>query len=1326
VSYDGVRFCVFLKTKKVSFVGKNPNLFTSLPPSHESSVVFICRFCTLKRRNNKVVFSLMSSGRIYKELTFLIIFSWDLIVVTQSVFQPIPFRPMLNSALHYARYRQSGHPKLPRCLQKLRPISRSSTTLVQTTTGNDFDNLMREITALNHGTPINVNSHKQVSTAVFGHAQSSSKDILQQAALGKFDNLSNNQRKIATLVCQCREVLSARRTNLALEVDKMPLLTDEDGGKENIGSSALDQTIREMFKSKKSKLHSYWKEPLLQLTRPTSKALVYQLDADTCPMAFDPLASPFNSLRGDGSTATTTIAGKKGSFLYYCRQQKEKHPDAIILTRCGDFYETFGVDAIMLVEHCGLNAMGGKSKAGCPVRNIQATLDCLTTQGFRVAVYEEAADTDSSMGAAATGGSKSRIKNRFLAQMVSSASPTYLYDLLLMENADALVVGPPSRPYMGVLSLAVGYTLVECSIEERTVRVSERMTAEAVSCRLAANPPADPLVYVPSAAEYTATKDGRYSLPFLPSEKELISTGPGARLRTRIVPPTLVEVPKAGVSDVDRAKSTIVSTFLQLVEGAIDESSAQRRATVDDFLCIPSSANNEACTIYTNPLYLETAKQLGLMHDRSIPSLISYILPESAPAATRRFLRRFLLTPPPPMVAEAMRELVGFLKTDGAAMPPLTVPPVGRILALLRVGQASAQVYGELLAALNTTSVLLDAFHEQSALVKSLMVLLKYESGMAANASSLRFRCDEAIAAIESIVSPLHHCHPRRVGHVSDRISYFGDIVPGAFFERNESPWRGRVREESVPEAYARVQEAAQKLAEAVAKDYWGKTLAEVQEEAKGAKSLIVQDLFNNIFSLKSVPAHAKAFSKDLYVHPRDRFGKILSNRYTTENVQEAMSEYVEACERAKQSVSSVLVKLSNTLFDDGHIPAVVQAAHANLILSAAYFHAVKSNVLGWNIVEMYDSCDNGAACQFINLWPYWIDRSDAVANSFNMTGLWLLTAPNMAGKSTILRSSASAALLSICGLCAPVAPHSRLRRFDHIFVRGASSDVPTEHKSAFGAEMGDIAALLRVCGANSLVFVDELARGTSPRDGTALAASVLEEMALKGMSGIFATHLHDIFELPIEASDRISTKRMAMYERLVPGNDCPQRTWTYRLEDGICTDSLALETAQRFGVPENVLERAKAFADLLPDNTRSSFQSITSANKSERLNLDDITRIIEGKLGHLTTRLLPHWTIPASLDAISCVYVFCLDEDHRRLYVGESDNIRKRIEQHRSKGKSWSNAEVIVIPVASGKTDARALESKIIQMFAQEGFPLVSTTDGRSLRPSPTSRLSQ
>ena len=96
----------------------------------------------------------------------------------------------------------------------------------------------------------------------------------------------------------------------------------------------------------------------------------------------------------------------------------------LLLVRVGDFYEAFGVDAVMLVEHAGLNPMGGRCRAGCPVVNVQATLNDLTAAGLTVAVYEETGSSVGEDGKKLTGGVT---KRRELLQVVSPASPTYLH-----------------------------------------------------------------------------------------------------------------------------------------------------------------------------------------------------------------------------------------------------------------------------------------------------------------------------------------------------------------------------------------------------------------------------------------------------------------------------------------------------------------------------------------------------------------------------------------------------------------------------------------------------------------------------------------------------------------------------------------------------------------------------------------------------------------------------------------------------------------------------------------------------------------------------------
>jgi hypothetical protein len=227
------------------------------------------------------------------------------------------------------------------------------------------------------GREINVNSPKQVSAAVFGRAQSASRDVLERASRGLLREVSPSQRQIAALVLRhrdlCRGPASAARTGTAetrhastassvngLGVESTRKVDDADKTNQDDVerpttqlswgdqvSSQHESSVRRLFEVNGCRIHSYWKEPLLELTRPAARSLVAQLDAAQCPMGFDPLANPSKALvdyqssdffMTDGSSpilsAATTTAGKKGSFLAYCRDQKVKYPDAIILTRC--------------------------------------------------------------------------------------------------------------------------------------------------------------------------------------------------------------------------------------------------------------------------------------------------------------------------------------------------------------------------------------------------------------------------------------------------------------------------------------------------------------------------------------------------------------------------------------------------------------------------------------------------------------------------------------------------------------------------------------------------------------------------------------------------------------------------------------------------------------------------------------------------------------------------------------------------------------------------------------------------------------------------------
>ncbi len=108
---------------------------------------------------------------------------------------------------------------------------------------------------------------------------------------------------------------------------------------------------------------------------------------------------------------------------------------------------------------------------------------------------------------------------------------------------------------------------------------------------------------------------------------------------------------------------------------------------------------------------------------------------------------------------------------------------------------------------------------------------------------------------------------------------------------------------------------------------------------------------------------------------------------------------------------------------------------------------------------------------------------------------------------------------------------------------------------------------------------MDELGRGTSATDGAGLAGALLEAMdASNSICGVFATHLHEVLSLPL-ITKHVSNMRMGI-EQLSPS----KLKLTYKLEPGVCTDSLALHTAQMYGLPESILQRAKVLSGKLLD----------------------------------------------------------------------------------------------------------------------------------------------
>ena len=181
---------------------------------------------------------------------------------------------------------------------------------------------------------------------------------------------------------------------------------------------------------------------------------------------------------------------------------------------------------------------------------------------------------------------------------------------------------------------------------------------------------------------------------------------------------------------------------------------------------------------------------------------------------------------------------------------------------------------------------------------------------------------------------------------------------------------------------------------------------------------------------------------------------------------------------------------------------------------------------------------------------------------------IWLMTGPNMAGKSTFLRQIAIIALLNQIGSYVPAEKVS-IGVFDKIFTRIGASDNLSEGMSTFMMEMIETSRIVNEATKSSLVILDELGRGTSSEDGLAIAYSVLEFIALKiKCLTLFATHYKDLCEMSDKHSE-ILNKTLAIKKW---NNEI---IFHYKVIDGISEGSFGIHVANLAGINKSIISRA-------------------------------------------------------------------------------------------------------------------------------------------------------
>ena len=202
---------------------------------------------------------------------------------------------------------------------------------------------------------------------------------------------------------------------------------------------------------------------------------------------------------------------------------------------------------------------------------------------------------------------------------------------------------------------------------------------------------------------------------------------------------------------------------------------------------------------------------------------------------------------------------------------------------------------------------------------------------------------------------------------------------------------------------------------------------------------------------------------------------------------------------------------------------------------------------------------------------------------------LWIVTGPNMGGKSTYLRQIALSCIMAQCGSFVP-AQEAHLAILDRVFTRIGAGDNVAEGKSTFLVEMEETATICSQATSNSLVILDEVGRGTSTFDGLALAQSVVEYIyKVVQARCLFATHYHELTLLndyfPGIASYYAASKKTK--------NGI---LFLYTIVKGVADGSFGIEVAKLAQLPASVIARAQDVLKLLTESEKKQSRAIVES----------------------------------------------------------------------------------------------------------------------------------
>jgi DNA mismatch repair protein MutS len=853
---------------------------------------------------------------------------------------------------------------------------------------------------------------------------------------------------------------------------------------------------------------------------------------------------------GGVSAKATDDIGRVTPMMEQYIEIKAANPDCLLFYRMGDFYELFFDDAEVASRALGI-VLTKRGKhlgrdipmCGVPMERADEYLHRLIALGHRVAVCEQLEDP----AEARKRGGKSVVR-RDVVRLVTPGTLTE-DSLLDARRNNYLVALARSRGSAGEDRFALAW--IDISTGEFRVAECDRTRLAAAIARL------EPGEILVSDALYADAELAPYlrSLPAMtPLARDVFD---GATAERRL----------AAFLGVATTNSFGAFSRLELNAAAAAVTYVERTQIGKHLPLSPPARELPGSTLAIDQA---TRSNLELMHTLAGErrgSLLAAI-DRTATAAGSRLLAQRLAAPltDPAEIAQRL-DAVAVLVDDSAARGDLrarlkTVPDLARALSRLVVGRGGprdlAAIRDGILAAAEFSARLQMLADVPRDIARAVTALRRPDSNIAAELK--RALADEPTAF-------------RRDG---------GFVRPGY--------------ENALDEARALRDESRRVIA----------ALQVRYAEATGIRSLKIRH--NNVlgYFVDVTAQHGDKLMgaplNQTFIHRQTTAGQV---RFTTTELGELEAKIANAAERALaleleifDRLAAAIAAASGAIKEAADALAAVDvaAALANLAIERDYVRPEVDGSLAFTVTagrhpvveQALGSGGGNEGGSFVandcelSPPPPPLSTPHATEGREAAGRIWLVTGPNMAGKSTFLRQNALIAVLAQMGSFVP-ARTAHIGVVDRLFSRVGAADDLARGRSTFMVEMVETAAILNQAGERALVILDEIGRGTATFDGLSIAWATIEHLHEKNRCrALFATHFHEMTALAAKLPRlHNATMRVKEWQGEV--------VFLHEVVAGAADRSYGIQVAKLAGLPPSVIERAKLVLAQLEAEDRTS-----------------------------------------------------------------------------------------------------------------------------------------